>query len=106
MASSSSGAAAPPSWNANFIGRKIVTGPLNDIGLSLVVTDLRAAKACDDSVRCNVEFGDRWVLRTVKTAYYVWGLVLCIQMEQCGLVLPNNWTNIQIELSVTHIRGL
>ena len=61
MASSSSGAAAPPSWNSNFIGRKIVTGPLNDVGLSLVVTDLRAAKACDDSVRCNVEFGDRWV---------------------------------------------
>ena len=36
---------------------------LNDIGLSLVVADLRKAKTNDDSVRCNVEFGDRQVLK-------------------------------------------
>ena len=70
MASSSSGAAnAPPSanvtmsWNSNFIGRKMVSGAtLNDVGLSLVVADLRKAKTNDDSVRCNVEFGDRQVM--------------------------------------------
>ena len=71
MASSSSGAAnASPSastatamsWNSNFIGRKMVSGAtLNDVGLSLVVADLRKAKTNDDSVRCNVEFGDRQV---------------------------------------------
>ena len=72
MASSSSGAAtasppsssSPTSWNSNFIGRKMVSGAtLNDIGLSLVVADLRKAKTNDDSVRCNVEFGDRQVDR-------------------------------------------
>ena len=67
MASSSSGAtpassSSSTSWNSNFIGRKMVSGAtLNDIGLSLVVTDLRKAKTNDDSVRCNVEFGDRQV---------------------------------------------
>ena len=67
MASSSSGAtpassSSSTSWNSNFIGRKMVSGAtLNDIGLSLVVTDLRKAKTNDDSIRCNVEFGDRQV---------------------------------------------
>ena len=66
MASSSSGAApqspSSMSWNSNFIGRKMVSGAtLNDMGLSLVVADLRKAKTNDDSVRCNVEFGDRQV---------------------------------------------
>ena len=69
MASSSSGTAnaspastASMSWNSNFIGRKMVSGAtLNDVGLSLVVADLRKAKTNDDSVRCNVEFGDRKV---------------------------------------------
>ena len=69
MASSSSGAApqspSPTSWNSNFIGRKMVSGAtLNDMGLSLVVADLRKAKTNDDSVRCNVEFGDRQVLKS------------------------------------------
>ena len=75
MASSSSGAAnaspsattATMSWNSNFIGRKMVSGAtLNDIGLSLVVADLRKAKTNDDSVRCNVEFGDRQVMALDK----------------------------------------
>ena len=67
------------SCNALFVGRKIVHGNvLNDIGLSLIVTDLREGEAAGKSsgnggggkpvkvtekdLRCNLEFGgDRWL---------------------------------------------
>ncbi len=66
--------ATATAWKTTFVGRKVVQGPLNDIGLSLVVTDLRGGsvnggnsngnggngnRKGDDSVRCSVEFGDK-----------------------------------------------
>lgn len=58
---------APPSsaesCQARFVGRKTVRGNLNDIGLSLVVTDLRQAeaksKAKSREKRCNLELGEK-----------------------------------------------
>lgn len=58
-------------YNARFVGRKYVDGPLNDFRLSEVVEELKTSDESvkkkvgqADEVRCNVEFSDRNLLIT------------------------------------------
>ena len=55
-------------YNARFVGRKVVEGPLNDFRLSAVVsafqTETEKAGAGQDEIRCNVEFSDKNLLVT------------------------------------------
>ena len=54
-------------YNARFVGRKHVDGPLNDFRLSEVVATFQSdvsKKAVQDEIRCNVEFSDRNLLVT------------------------------------------
>lgn len=52
------------SCQARFIGRKVIHGPLNDIGLSLVVTDLKSEAKASEDYRCNLELCDKDMLIT------------------------------------------
>lgn len=55
-------------YNARFVGRKSVEGPLNDFRLSEVVstfqTDKKSTATIPDEIRCNVEFSDKNLLVT------------------------------------------
>jgi len=54
-------------YNARFVGRKQVDGPLNDFRLSEVVATFQtdvSKKTVQDEIRCNVEFSDRNLLVT------------------------------------------
>lgn len=58
-------------YNARFVGRKLVDGPLNDFRLSEVVAVFQNVEpgvkkeiGQSDEVRCNVEFSDRNLLIT------------------------------------------
>ena len=55
-------------YNARFVGRKGVEGPLNDFRLSEVVsafqTDADKKSSVVDEIRCNVEFSDKNLLVT------------------------------------------
>ena len=55
-------------YNARFVGRKGVEGPLNDFRLSEVVsafqTDADRKSSVVDEIRCNVEFSDKNLLVT------------------------------------------
>ena len=56
-------------YNARFVGRKPVEGPLNDFRLSEVVAgfqgDVSKTRAtCSDEIRCNLEFSDKNLLVT------------------------------------------
>ena len=53
--------------NARFIGRKSVSGPLNDLSLTHIVSDLQAeARKSNpaEELRCNLEFSDKHLLIT------------------------------------------
>ena len=57
-------------YNARFVGRKPVEGPLNDFRLSEVVSNFQAESSkktgalVDTETRCNVEFSDKNLLVT------------------------------------------
>ena len=55
-------------YNARFVGRRAVDGPLNDFRLSEVVaafqTEGNNKKTVQDEIRCNVEFSDKNLLIT------------------------------------------
>ena len=53
--------------NARFVGRKSVSGPLNDLSLAHIVTDLQSeARKSNpaEELRCNLEFSDKHLLIT------------------------------------------
>ena len=60
--------------NARFVGRKAVTGPLNDLSLAHLVSDLQNNSSdplrsgpkqnSSEELRCNLEFSDRHLLIT------------------------------------------
>ena len=59
--------------NARFVGRKAVTGPLNDLSLAHVVSELQAearknqssnSVSASEELRCNLEFSDKHLLVT------------------------------------------
>lgn len=50
--------------NAKFIGRKSVNGPLSDLNLASLLTDLQNKQNSSEELRCNLEFSDRYLLFT------------------------------------------